>query len=496
MFKHTIFDLLKSLSVKEKNKLTDFISSPYFNKSQTVAKLYNELIKYYPSFIQDELNKENLYGKIINNSTYKDTTVRKFLHDLQELLLEFLVQQRFRSMKGVRDDYLLKELMLRNKKLYYRNVKRIESEITKKHIDTESFYERFLLETNKFNFEILNLNDRKMNKVNEMLDINSKGKMNFIIYYTMEILHSNINLICLKYNYGIKYEDSIIYSFVENIDIDNLIRNFRKYNKDIFHLELYFLMYKAMNELNNNEYYSKYKNLLLDYSDRLSQSSKCSHYQLLVNYFVIKRMSTNSRNKTMEYEQELFYIYEIILKNSYYIDDKTKYVGRNLFRNILLTGYYLEESKWLLKCINKYSEKLHPDNKDNMRNYGYAFYYNLQKDYKKSLDYINKVSLDLFPIKFDMKNLSLKNFFELNYIEEALNLIHSYRENLRYNRMLNKITKLSHRNFLLYYERILMYKIDKIKVDIDNIKEKLNMCDKVESKEWLLEKIEELEKGV
>lgn len=46
-----LITLLKTLSKSEINKFRDFVSSPFYNKNQTVINLCEEVIKYHPGYL-------------------------------------------------------------------------------------------------------------------------------------------------------------------------------------------------------------------------------------------------------------------------------------------------------------------------------------------------------------------------------------------------------------------------------------------------------------
>jgi hypothetical protein len=141
--------------------------------------------------------------------------------------------------------------------------------------------------------------------------------------------------------------------------------------------------------------------------------------------------------------------------------------------------------------IDKYTEKIEPAERNNMYNFANAFYYYELKDFTRSLKFINKIRMDYFIYKYDVKNLLLKVYFELGFFEEALSLIHSYRELLRKDTFLTDSRKIINKNFIKYVRRIIVLKIDNKIKDIEFVKEDLKSFDKISSKQWLLDKIDE-----
>ncbi len=121
-----------------------------------------------------------------------------------------------------------------------------------------------------------------------------------------------------------------------------------------------------------------------------------------------------------------------------------------------------------------------------------AFYYFSLEKFERSLEYINKIKLDYFIYKYDVKNLMLKLYFELGYDEEAISMIHSYRELLRKDVFLTDSRKLRNRNFIKYLRKLIILKIDNNIKDIENIKIDLQNINEIRYKRWLISKVDEI----
>lgn len=249
-------------------------------------------------------------------------------------------------------------------------------------------------------------------------------------------------------------------------------------------------MYRAFSDFNNEEHYYKYKSLILEHIEKISSDEITEHITNLVNYCIMKNKS-NTKRKV--FEPERMNLYEIIIKNEYYLTDKVKYLPNDLYRNILFLSMRFRDIQWSLDFVIKYSKKLDPNDIENMSNFSIAYLFHEQKNYDKSLEYLNDVSPDNFNYPFDKKNLKLKNYYELDYSEQIFSEIDAYRKMLTKNKLFSNARKNRHRNFLSYLEKIMKYKTGNTKIDISFLKHKIKEEDQILFKEWLLEKIEEIE---
>ena len=491
MLKHPIIGLIKTFSSEEKKSLSEFIASPYFVKSRRVKELYREIIKYYPLFSDDDLSKEKLSRKLYKGE-YKELAIRKLLHELLQIVLNFLAYNRFRGADYIRDDYILKELMFRNqKKLFKKYSEKTESEFKDdKSINIEYFYNRILFEANKINFSLLYPKELQKGKP---LDEISNCSMLLTIHFVTEILNEYHLFNIIKSKFNIDNESNYLNKVIDSLNVEEIIKNFPKENKFVFILEIYNAMYKSFSNFENDNHYFAYKDIVLKHSARLGINEIYVHYFRLMNYCLSKN---RSQAKRAVYNEELMSLYEIVLKNNYYRTDKVKYLSNALFKDVLFLGLKLRGFKWSYKFVKEYCRKLNPDDIENMYNYGNAYLLFEEKRYELSLEYLNKVILENFNYKFDEKNLRLRIFFELDYLDQVPGIIHAYYENLSYSKLISKERKNRHRNFLSYLEKIVKYKTGNMKIDISYLKHKLKEEDQILFKEWLLEKIEEIENGV
>ena len=487
MLKHPIIGLLKTFSYEEKKSLSEFIASPYFVKSRRVKELYMEIIKYYPLFSHEDLSKEKL-SRILYKGEYKELAIRKLLHELLQIVLNFLAYNKFRSTDYLRDDYILKELMIRNqKKLFKKYSEKTESEFKNvKSINAEYLYNRHIFESNKFNFGVLYPKEIQKEKI---IDEISNGSIFLTIHFVTEILNEYHLFNIIKSKFNIDNESKYLNNIIDTLNVEEIIKNFPGENKFVFILEIYNAMYKSFSNFDNDNYYFVYKKLVLKHSTKLSINEIYVHYFRLMNYCLLKN---RSQAKRAVFREELMSLYEIVLKNNYYRTDRVKFLSNDLFRDVLFLGLKLRGFKWSYKFVKDNSRKLNPDDIENIYNYGNAYLLNEEKRYELSLDYLNEVSLENFNYKFDEKNLRLRIFFELGYFNQVPILIHAYYENLRYSKLISKERKNRHRNFLSYLEKIVKYKTGNTKIDISFQKHKLKDEDQILFKEWLLEKIEEL----
>jgi hypothetical protein len=490
MADHPLFEFFRSFSPGEMNSFLNFLNSPYHNKSRNVIKLFSIITKYYPEFKSDSLTKEKLYKAVYNNDSYNDSTFRNLTAGLLNLAQEFLVVQRVGTDTISSGNILLNELLLRNQSSFFtRNANRIFDDIARQGVDFQYLYNRYQLERNLFNFSIIN--DKITNKKNVYSHIeNLTNSVIFLtIYYFTEIICGYLNFIIYSENFNTKDFANFMNMILESCDMKRIHEYLKDKHEYDFVLEIYLSLFYTFTRPEDDEEYFKYKALVEKHHDKLSRDELSFHYSKFISYCILKGVRDNDDKR---FEAELFDLYNIILEKKLYANNKIGHLPLVLFRDILFLAVRIRKYDWLKKFVAKYSKKLHPMYIENMESFGYAYLLSETGDFDKALDYVNKISMDYFIFKYDVKNLRLKIYYELNYFEEALSLIHSYREFLRNNPFLSEKRKRRVRNFIKYLERLILLRSGSSRQDSGYLESQLSREENVTHKAWLLEKLGQL----
>jgi len=317
-----------------------------------------------------------------------------------------------------------------------------------------------------------------------------ESNVSLTIFYITEEICDYMNKTMFLLNYDIKNQNENINLVLQNLDIENVYDQLKDKHNYAFLLGIYICLLDCFSNFDNLQKYLNYRNLLAKYLHLLSQDEINFHYTNLINYCILKNRLGDSN---FDFNEELFRLYNEVLINEYYKDSKTNYLSYKLFRDILLLALRIKEFDWFKNFIDNYSMKVHPDYQRNMYYLGYAYYYEVTKQFGDSLKYLDKINLEYFIYKFDVKKLKLRIFFELNYLEECLYLIHSFREFLRKDVLLPEERKKATKLFIDFTEKMTFFRMGKPGYDLGYIKQKILVEKNISCKNWLLEKVEKLE---
>lgn len=490
MYRHKIIGLLKSFSADEMIRFREFISSPYFNKNKKIIVLFDELFKHHPHFSSVDLDKKFIFKQIYPNLEFNDSTFRNLAAKLLNLGQNFILNEYSSDNNLTTLVHLTSALLNRGQnELYKINSKRLSTHLNDtKEIDFNFLYSKYLFERNQFNYTILNDKIIQKKKTSKQIESLTKSGNYLTIYYITEIICLYLNYFIYSDKYNLKDHD-YLKRVLENLNFDALYIELKEKCDCSFILKMYILLYKSFSQSKKVEYYFEYKNFLISHSGFLSRDEISFHYSKLISYCILKR---NSNDNTFNSEKELFNLYENILNQKFYKNERYPYLPTSLFRDILLLSLSIEKFDWAYSFIKVYSKEVAEKEEVNIYNFGMAFFHYGKGNFITSLDFINKISIDHFIYKYDIKNLSLKIFYELDYTEEALCLIHSYKEFLRNNDFMPDERKKKHKNYIKYLEKLILIKSGNYVTDLDYLKYEVNKKKNILYKNWFNSKIDEL----
>lgn len=385
MLKSKALDILKALSPEEVKDFRIFLSSPYFNTNKTIIRFYDILMKYYPDFNSQTFTKENIYLKLHPSTSYKDEVIRNLLSRLLLLGENYLMLKSFEVSEYRKDLHLISELNKRRiSSLFEKNVKRIEKTLPEVDTDGNSYLIKFELETEKFNFNLAN------KKISSPLDIEdvmqiliSRGEdlINFFILMhlkEMDFLEKFQKI----YNYDIG--DTLPTDFSKRIKLTGVLEyliNRKDKNSVIY--EIYLNMINAFENIKDQEYYKKFKKLLIENADIITQDERHYLFGKLLDYGTLKHRV----DKSSSFEEEHFVNYKMYLENEYFLHSKNMYLPIDLFRNVLILSLRRNDFVWSEQFINTYIKKLKEDYQENTYHYSMAFLHfqkgSMKKHWKK-----------------------------------------------------------------------------------------------------------------
>ena len=165
----------------------------------------------------------------------------------------------------------------------------------------------------------------------------------------------------------------------------------------------------------------------------------------------------------------------------------------NHYKNIVITALKLKEYDWTQDFIDKYAPKLPLDIKETVFNYTLAALHFDRKEYDEALFCLMKINpIDPY-YGLNYRALLCKTYYELSEFMALNANLESFRVFVLREKQLSEYNNLSYKNFINVLKRLIRGK-EKKKKTADNLLTEMSSMEPLVHKQWLLEKIQELNK--
>lgn len=495
MLKSKAIDIIRTFSKEEFKRFVSFAASPYFNNDKSIIRLTEELKKYYPLFNSEILTEEYIYGKVYGKGKFSYSTLKNLMSDLLLLCEKFLIHDRL-SKEYIKNENNSIELLIeyRERKLdnLFNSRSKKFGELLKKHkIENHEYF----IIANKL--EVLNyqfyLNKHRHN------NLIWQGFLKRASYDLCRIFHNlyiNSGMIIhsaetLKGN----KEDSLTVKFAEALDLESLLKTIgHGKSEEYFFVSLYsrliLLSLHEQKDVSEN-YYFEIKTSLLK---NIKLFSDVDIYDILksLRSYCITRM----RMMNPVFIDELYEIDKLLLSKVNYSSNRIKWFIGELFTEIVHLAIYSKDHKYAEKFIEKYKDQLNKEVADYETGYTKA-YLNLEYgNTGKALELLSVIKPVNSTMKILIKNLYLRAYYEMGYIEEAISILDAHKHFVNNEKSFSKERKQlfnrHHKVFLNLY-RMKMYPQKYSEFDIQNLRNELDKFYFLADKDWYLLKLKELE---
>jgi hypothetical protein len=486
MYKSSLISLLKSLGPAEFKEFGELVHSPFFNKTESSKKLYDYLKKYYPSFEEENIEKEKVYANIFLKADYNDGFMRSVIFSLAALAEEYLKQCNLKKNHAQGELMLLGELNDRKlEKILVKHFPQAEKKIEElKGKRNEYYYLMHVYEAIVQSY--FNWNRFKAKNMKDYIDERvARENKSLECYFLIKALSNYRLLLTKEENLLIKYNTGFLDDAIEYIVKHE--NEFSDYPAVILHVnEVLLLKHKK------DEYYYRLKEFLND-TGNLTNNQKYSLHNILQNYLVYKGYAGEKG-----FLKERFELYEMALKNNYYKGSEDIYFDDVLFPNIAQTAMKLGELEWAENFIAKYSDKLSPDNRNTVTGYVTGRLQFVKGMYEQALKILGSIkSIKHHQFKVIIRNLILMVYYELSYYDQADALLASYRQYMSKNDKYFSARRFERQtDFIKYYGILLKLKSKSTVGPNDELTQVIVELDKnanVLERDWLIKKTQEIE---
>jgi hypothetical protein len=480
MIKSSLLEILGTFASKEFKEFGDYINSPFFNKNEAVIKLYDYIRLYFPDFDNHKFEKENVYSQIFPNAEYNDGFMRTIMFNLTQLAEDFLAYNNYKS-RGVYELlHLINEMNSRVlDKHVIKGIKAAAEKVKKyDHEDESYFLDMFMIEKEKNRLydrtkKILNKKD-----INEH-DLLSESE-NLIRFFLIHILKRYRYLLNRQNVMNISFE----FEFVDEI-VDYLLKNKQKYSNlpSLAGLVNQVMLLKT----ESDEHYFACKNIYLDLENTVGWGERYNGLVLISGYCISQHYK--GRNEMMKEYVELQKFRD---KHNIVKMNRNDFVTTLYYRSVVTAAVLVNEIEWGEMFINKYKAELQPEGRESAYNFAMARIREKQKRYEESMNFLRNVKLEDVYYKVNVKSLMSKLYYCMGHINELADQLDTFRKFLKNDQLINDEFRRVNINYVKLLTDLVKLKENTGRVKASEFRKKLEETDTI-SKDWLLEKFNELE---
>ena len=475
-----IFSVVREFTPEQEKKFDLFIRSGYYNYRKSLHNIYSVIVKNRNLLIKK--NYDLIYKKIQQKLKYNLNLIYKNISLLNTLAFKFLYAESYDKKLFRREQTISEELIKMNLfPLLSKRINKLNSTIQKSDTNDEgSFIDLY---NHNMNIIYENIVSAKISsnthKLREKYTLTSI--LDITTYYLTQVIANYINLVCD--NYSVLQRDGIksYVVLLSNLESDDFKKLYESSNKHKRFIELYKLLFNAFKNFAKSEYYFIYKSYFIENIKYFGTSTIKYHFETLLNFCGLKWILNTEVEK---FRKEYLNLIEIYAGKNYFRDENTSYFPENYFRNYIVLASVLKEFERIKLFTQNISGKL-------------AYYYFGTQKYLDSLKCLNKIDPNLFILRYDIRNLELKIFFENNNFEQAVEASHNYLRIVNSDKMLGVRRKRKMQLFISYFRQLVTYSLKaedlQYSAQLGILKKNIIKTDNLSEKTWLLEKIAKLE---
>lgn len=485
MIKSALIEALKSFSRQEMKEFGEFVNSPFFNKNESVKKLYGYLKKYHPEYSQDKTEKETVYKKIFHGAEYNDGFMRTVMFKLGSLTEEFIAYKGFARNNVRRGITLLDELNERKLEKNFNKNFRETLKLHEKNPYKDVFYFKDahdLLHTRSI---YVNWTRFKNKNLNDYYSYNEKKIEHYILYAILRIFSY----------YTLAYHKKIIEGFSagDTRFLDSVMKYLQHNKEQIEKNKVVFMGYHVIKLLRDND--DKSQKILLRF---LQKEEKHIDYYLRYNLYSILQTYYQEKSYTADGNtaKSSFELFKISIAQGLCKAPEDKYFDDITFINTVWAGAAVKEFKWLEEFIETNSGFLAPENRNTTIAISNSKIFFEKGEFGKSLNCISSLkSIRHLQHKITARAQILLLYYELEMWEQAESFADSHRHFLsKHRKRFSEKRYLRQTNMLKFYVKLLKLKQKPRPQEIENLHKTLIVTYDTVYRTWLLNKTEILMK--
>ena len=464
MKNNILIDSVKKMSSDDLKSFQLFVKSPFFNSNQKAISLIDYIVKNIENFQDEKLEKEAIYFTVFDKKKFDNQQLKNLMSHLLKLLVHFFSISQFQKNKSLEKLFAAKGSMeLDCQKLFQKLLKKVEKDFD---------------ETDDATIETIQLSELKM-KFQSQFRNRSKAldEINFQLEQLDAYFKENkLRLECEKLSMlkMLRIEPKSLSSISQ---------------KKLPRQQVWKALWDLLNEKDSKELFENYVFQLKTFQQYFDEEALRNLFTAALN-FCTQQINSGNQSYLIEY----FKLHKELIVNGL-IFEKGQ-ISQWAFQNVVTAACRVGELDWGFEFIHSNKNKLREEHKINAFSYALAIWYFHAQKFDEAIQLLNEVKFTDVYYAYNSRLLLARLYFERKDWWALDSFLNSFRLYLLREKKLTVVRKKACANFIRLVNK--MKKIHEApkreSSKILAIKKKIKETSNLILKNWLLQKIEELEK--
>lgn len=456
-----------SFSKKERRLVEKWLESPFFNRQESLVKLWQYLILSW-----EELDiipsKPQAFKYVFPDKPYDDQLLRLCMSDLYKQLEQYVIYTEMSADHTKNQLHLTRGLRKRNlSKAYQRNLKKALATAEGSTIRNAEYYQDlYEIQLEQYQLSASDQPTGKLNLQNLADNMDTAYMAAKLRQICLLISHQNV------YQAGVQYQFGLLDKIIQYLQDSDFL--------DIPAISVYYYCFLSLTQSANESHFSTFKSLLFAHGSQFPDTELRDLYLLAINYCV--RQANEGKR---QYVHELMDLYKEGLKADSLLENGQ--LSRFTYHNIAAAGIKTGEYNWVAQFIQAYKPTLEKKYRESSFSFNLARLSYSQKQYDKALPLLQKANYRDVLLNLAAKTLLLKIYFEL----EEFNLLHAHLEAMKgYLRRKHIIGyhRKNYRNIIHFTQKLISTNLFD-KTERDALKTKIETEEVLTEREWFLQRL-------
>ncbi|MEM6395879.1 MAG: hypothetical protein AAF741_05995 [Bacteroidota bacterium] len=214
---------------------------------------------------------------------------------------------------------------------------------------------------------------------------------------------------------------------------------------------------------------------------QLDQTTKTTLFQLAANH-----CARQIRAGKREFLQKLLDLYRIGLEESYLLVDGQ--LAPLNYKNIVKLGLGLREFDWVQSIIERYTDLLPDENRQDAYHYSMADLHYFRREYDEALTHLRNTEFSDLSYALGARAMLIKIYYELDEDDPLHALFSSFYIYLLRNKQITKATKDAYLDFIKFTKRL---DRSKSREALQKLRTRVEQSRSLNARSWLLERIDD-----